>query len=124
MALGVLLALSLAITADPYADQIIALAGDVASVTYSMSSTTAHVSVIKATYNIWETIIEVNTPLGPLTLITTLIGRNNVYNVLAAVAAGLAMSIPLKVTHHSHTNLPVTYLCCHLAFCLFGIWAL
>ena len=65
------------------------------------------------------------TPVGSLQIITPLIARHNVYNILAAVAVGLAVTvdgepIPLKVCawppmdcrnavhclvqHHGHPN--------------------
>ncbi len=37
----------------------------------------------------------VRTPLGRLEIITPLLGRHNVYNVLAAVAAGVVLGVPL-----------------------------
>lgn len=83
--------------ADPYADQIIQMVGNVAHITYSRKDEKADVFATRCTYNIWETAIEIKTPFGELKIITTLIGQNNVHNVLAAVAAGLAMSIPIKV---------------------------
>lgn len=83
--------------ADPYADQIINSVGNVPHVTYSLNFDKADVYAHSVNYNIWETVIDVKTPFGYLKIITTLIGRNNVYNVLAAIATGLSMSIPLKV---------------------------
>lgn len=83
--------------ADVYADQLLKMAPGVPNVTYSLISNTADVYAYKVNYNIWETVIDVQTPFGMVKIITTLIGRNNVYNVLAAIAAGLSMSIPLKV---------------------------
>ena len=49
----------------------------------------------------WRQVI-VRTPVGALQIITPLIARHNVYNILAAVAVGLAVTvdgepIPLKV---------------------------
>lgn len=37
----------------------------------------------------------VATPVGRLEIITNLIGRHNVYNVLAAVAVGVLLNLPL-----------------------------
>lgn len=37
----------------------------------------------------------VSTPIGRLEIITNLVGRHNVYNVLAAVAAGVLLNLPL-----------------------------
>ena len=49
----------------------------------------------------WRQVI-VRTPVGALQIITPLIARHNLYNILAAVAVGLAVTvdgepIPLKV---------------------------
>jgi UDP-N-acetylmuramyl pentapeptide synthase len=38
----------------------------------------------------------VATPLGRLEIITNLVGRHNVYNVLAAVAVGVLLNLPLE----------------------------
>lgn len=38
----------------------------------------------------------IKTPAGNLQIITPLLGRHNVYNILAAVATGLALKVPLK----------------------------
>ena len=96
-----------------------------AHVTYSRKNEKADVFATKCTYNIWETAIEIITPFGELKIITTLIGQNNVHNVLAAVATGLAMSIPIKVwqtaskgrkRHLSHAYPPryLTDACCDI----------
>lgn len=37
--------------------------------------------------------------LCPLQVITPLLGKHNVYNVLAAVAVGISLNINLKVPH-------------------------
>ena len=75
----------------------------------------------KMRFSMWETEIKVQTPVGPLLIITPLIGRHNVYNILAAVAVGLAVTvdgepIPLKVrnmavaVHSSYTSLTCSML--------------
>ena len=51
---------------------------------------------------LWRRQVIVRTPVGALQIITPLIARHNVYNILAAVAVGLAVTvdgepIPLKV---------------------------
>lgn len=38
----------------------------------------------------------VSTPIGRLEIITNLIGRHNVYNVLAAVAVGVVLGMSLE----------------------------
>ena len=55
---------------------------------------------------LWRRQVIVRTPVGALQIITPLIARHNVYNILAAVAVGLAVTvdgepIPLKVLAHS-----------------------
>ncbi len=94
--------LSIALVADPYADDIRAFAAQVPVVTYAMYNKSADVWPEKLRFSMWETEIKVQTPVGPLLIITPLIGRHNVYNILAAVAVGLAVTvdgepIPLKV---------------------------
>ncbi|CAL8464844.1 g4379 [Coccomyxa elongata] len=86
---------------DPYADDIRAFAAQVPVVTYAMYNKSADVWPEKLRFSMWETEIKVQTPVGPLLIITPLIGRHNVYNILAAVAVGLAVTvdgepIPLK----------------------------
>ena len=54
---------------------------------------------------LWRRQVIVRTPVGALQIITPLIARHNVYNILAAVAVGLAVTvdgepIPLKVLAH------------------------
>lgn len=66
-------------------------------VTYAINDRSADVFAEKVSLGIWETEMIVKTPIGHLNIITPLIGRNNVYNVLAAVATGLSINIPLKV---------------------------
>ena len=75
-------------------------ASAVPAVTYAMNNAAADVFCQKATMTIWQSDIIVRTPLGLMEIETTLIGRNNVYNVLAAVAAGLALNIPLQAGPH------------------------
>lgn len=66
-------------------------------VTYAINDRSADVFAEKVSLGIWETDMIVKTPIGHLNIITPLIGRNNVYNVLAAVATGISINIPLKV---------------------------
>lgn len=74
----------------------------VPTVTFSVTNTEADVYVERVTMNMWETEAIIATPAGRLTLSSTLIGRHNLPNLLAAVATGLALTIddegiPLKV---------------------------
>lgn len=89
--------------ADPYADRMLAAVGErVPVVTYSVSTKAANVHAKKLRLGMWETEVLVQTPVGALQIITPLIGRLNVNNILAAVATGLCTAvggqhIPLKV---------------------------
>ena len=83
--------------ADPAAETIMDYASAVPAVTYAMNNAAADVFCQKVTMTIWQSDIIIRTPLGLMEIETTLIGRNNVYNVLAAVAAGLALNVPLQV---------------------------
>jgi len=87
--------------ADPYADDLKRFAAAVPVVTYAINDRSADVHAEKVVMGIWESEITVRTPIGHLRIITPLIGRNNVYNVLAAVATGLSINVPLKVRHSS-----------------------
>lgn len=91
--------------ADPYADDMKRFAAAVPVVTYAISDRSADVYAEKVVMGIWESEITVRTPIGHLRIITPLIGRNNVYNVLAAVATGLSINVPLKVRHSSPLQL-------------------
>ena len=94
--------------ADPYADDFRRFATAVPVVTYAINDKTADVCVEKLVTGIWESDITVRTPIGRLRIFTPLIGRNNVYNVLAAVATGLSINVPLKVrTPSSLSSLPL-----------------
>ena len=89
------------VCADPYYQDIQSFARKVPSVTFSVSSRDADVYVDKATFSMWETEVIIATPAGKLQLSSTLVGQHNLPNILAAVAAGLALTvkgdgIPLK----------------------------
>ena len=81
-----------------------AYAAHVPVVTFAMYNKSADVHIDKAPrFSLWETEVIVQTPVGALQIITPLIARHNVYNILAAVAVGLAVTvdgepIPLKVS--------------------------
>lgn len=85
--------------ADPYADDFRRFASKVPVVTYAINDRTADVYAEKVSLGIWESEIIIATPIGHLNILTPLIGRNNVYNVLAAVATGLSINVPLQVSH-------------------------
>lgn len=89
--------------ADPHADEMRSYAAHVPVVTFAMYNKAADVFADKMRFSLWETEVIVKTPVGSLQIITPLIARHNVYNILAAVAVGLAVTvdgepIPLKVS--------------------------
>ena len=78
-------------------------AAHVPVVTFAMYNKAADVFADKMRFSLWETEVIVKTPVGALQIITPLIARHNVYNILAAVAVGLAVTvdgepIPLKAS--------------------------
>lgn len=73
------------------------------TVTFSAVTSEADVFVEKAAFSLWETEVTIGTPAGRISLSSTLIGRHNLPNILAAVATGLALTIdgegiPLRVS--------------------------
>ena len=88
--------------ADDYYELILEYAKEVPSVTFSVNDDTADVYVVKSSFSIWDTDVQIHTPAGRLQIVSTLIGRHNLPNILAAVATGLALTIdddgiPLQV---------------------------
>jgi UDP-N-acetylmuramyl tripeptide synthase len=69
---------------------------DVPVVTYAMENKKADVHVIKHRLSLFETEVLVQTPHGILEISSGLLCRENVYNILAAVAVGVAVGIPLE----------------------------
>ena len=62
------------------------------TVTYALRDREADVYVTKFNeQNIWGTDLEVRTPFGLLNIFTDQVGKQNVYNILCAVATGLAL---------------------------------
>jgi hypothetical protein len=78
---------------DPYYEEIQKFAREVPSVTFSVSSKDADVYVDKANCGMFETEVTIATPAGKLQLSSTLVGQHNLPNILAAVAAGLALDV-------------------------------
>lgn len=72
--------------------------GAVPVVTYGIDTADADVVAESARFSIWESELLVRTPLGKLQIITPLLGNHNVYNVLAAVATGIALKVILPST--------------------------
>ncbi|KAK9840910.1 hypothetical protein WJX81_000011 [Elliptochloris bilobata] len=86
---------------DPFAALMQEAASAVPVVTYSLYNRDADVSVERLRLNMEETQVLVRTPVGTLQINSPLVGRQNVYNILAAVATGLATTVrgqpvPLK----------------------------
>ncbi|KAF5832882.1 Mur ligase [Dunaliella salina] len=80
---------------DPAADVVKAAASAVPVVTYGIENPDADVYAETAKMDIWESEVIVRTPLGKLQIITPLLGKHNVYNILAAVATGICLKLPL-----------------------------
>ncbi len=78
---------------DPSAEQALRCAARVPVVTYGIDNAQADVVATGARFTIWEAQLEVRTPLGTLSIVTPLLGKHNVYNVLAAVATGVALKV-------------------------------
>eukprot|EP00882_Tetradesmus_deserticola_P019921 GHRQ01021472.1.p1 GENE.GHRQ01021472.1~~GHRQ01021472.1.p1 ORF type:complete len:366 (+),score=136.00 GHRQ01021472.1:710-1807(+) len=72
-----------------------AAASAVPRVTYGINNPTADVRAESIELTLWQTTIIVDTPIGKLEIITNLVGRHNVYSVLAAVAVGVLLNLPL-----------------------------
>ncbi|KAL1569084.1 UDP-N-acetylmuramoyl-L-alanyl-D-glutamate--2,6-diaminopimelate ligase MurE, chloroplastic isoform X1 [Salvia divinorum] len=68
---------------------------DVPVVTYAMENKNADVHPLKFELSLFETQVLVNTPQGILEISSGLLGRHNIYNILAAVAVGIAVGVPL-----------------------------
>uniref|UniRef100_A0ACD5TMQ5 Uncharacterized protein n=2 Tax=Avena sativa TaxID=4498 RepID=A0ACD5TMQ5_AVESA len=65
-------------------------------VTYSFENKKADVHTIKYQLSLFETEVLVQTPHGILEISSGLLGRDNIYNILAAVAVGIAVGAPLE----------------------------
>ncbi|ACO66679.1 predicted protein, partial [Micromonas commoda] len=64
---------------------------------FSEAASAADVFVERADLSLFETAVTIRTPVGTFDAITGLVGEVNVSNVAAAVAAGIALEIPLDV---------------------------
>ncbi|GMJ06265.1 ALBINO OR PALE-GREEN 13, PIGMENT DEFECTIVE EMBRYO 316 [Hibiscus trionum] len=82
---------------DPHAPFFIAQGNpEVPVVTFSMENKNADVHPLKFELSLFETQVLVNTPHGILEISSGLLGRHNIYNILAAVAVGIAVGAPLE----------------------------
>lgn len=82
---------------DPSAPFFAAQGGhDVPVVTYSFENKKADVHTLKYQLSLFETEVLVQTPHGILEISSGLLGRDNIYNILATVAVGIAVGAPLE----------------------------
>lgn len=82
---------------DPNAPYFIAQGNpNVPVVTYGMEKKNADVRPLKFELSLFETQVLVQTPQGILEISSGLLGRHNIYNILAAVAVGIAVGAPLE----------------------------
>lgn len=82
---------------DPNAASFIAQGNpDVPVVTYAVENKDADVHSLKFELSLFETQVLVKTPDGLLEISSGLLGRHNIYNILAAVAVGIAVGAPLE----------------------------
>ncbi|XP_019156285.1 PREDICTED: uncharacterized protein LOC109153021 [Ipomoea nil] len=65
-------------------------------VTFAMENKKADVHPLNFELSLFETTVLVNTPRGILEISSGLLGRHNIYNILAAVAVGIAVGAPLE----------------------------
>lgn len=69
---------------------------EVPIVTFALENKNADVHPLKYELSLFETQVLVNTPSGILEISSGLLGRHNIYNILAAVAVGIAVGAPLE----------------------------
>ncbi|KAG8092462.1 hypothetical protein GUJ93_ZPchr0012g19942 [Zizania palustris] len=82
---------------DPSAPFFAAQGGQgVPVVTYSFENKKADVHTLKYQLSLFETEVLVQTPHGILEISSGLLGRDNIYNILASVAVGVAVGAPLE----------------------------
>lgn len=82
---------------DPSAPFFAAQGGhDVPVVTYSFENKKADVHTLKYQLSLFETEVLVQTPHGILEISSGLLGRDNIYSILATVAVGIAVGAPLE----------------------------
>ncbi|KAK9716594.1 hypothetical protein RND81_06G244400 [Saponaria officinalis] len=65
-------------------------------ITYSLENKDADVYAVKYELSLFETSVLVNTAEGILEISSGLLGKHNIYNILAAVAVGIAVGAPLE----------------------------
>lgn len=75
------------------------------SVTYGID-TTADVMPTKMNLSVNGIELDLRTSRGPLHIRSSLLGRGNTYNILAAAAAGAAMDLPFSAIEHGILSVP------------------
>jgi UDP-N-acetylmuramoyl-L-alanyl-D-glutamate--2,6-diaminopimelate ligase len=78
---------------DPRASALLATAGR--SITYGINKP-ADVSSVPLSYSLEGLAFQVKTPRGAVTVRSSLVGRPNVYNILAAVATAIALDLSIE----------------------------
>ncbi|CAN0907656.1 UDP-N-acetylmuramoyl-L-alanyl-D-glutamate--2,6-diaminopimelate ligase MurE homolog, chloroplastic [Linum grandiflorum] len=82
---------------DPNAPYFMSLGNqNVPVITFAMDNKSADVHPLKFELSLFETCVLVNTPQGLLEISSGLLGKHNIYNILAAVAVGIAVGAPLE----------------------------
>ncbi|CAL9119665.1 unnamed protein product [Musa acuminata var. zebrina] len=69
---------------------------DVPLVTFGMQNENADVYPLKSELSLFKTKVWVSTPKGALEINSGMLGRYNIYNILAAVAVGIAVGLKLE----------------------------
>lgn len=81
---------------DPEAPFFIQCSSRVPVITYGIDNPDADVKAEEIRLSLFDTEILITTPAGNLEIVTPLLGKTNVYNILAAVAVGCGMGFPLE----------------------------
>lgn len=87
---------------DPRAASLIETSGP--SITYGINRP-ADVSLAPLSYSLQGLAFDARTPRGTIALRSTLVGRPNVYNILAAVATAVALDIPTEAIERGIASL-------------------
>ncbi|GAB4834422.1 hypothetical protein Ancab_032678 [Ancistrocladus abbreviatus] len=82
---------------DPSAPLFVAQGNtNVPVVTFAVENKNADIHPLKSELSLFETTVLIKTPQGILEISSGLLGRHNIYNILAAVAVGIAVGAPLE----------------------------
>jgi UDP-N-acetylmuramoyl-L-alanyl-D-glutamate--2,6-diaminopimelate ligase len=88
---------------DPRGASLVGAGGD--PVTYALNRP-ADVTTGPITYSLEGLTFEVRTPTGDVEVRSHLVGRPNVYNILAAIAAATALNVPMDAIERGLRHLP------------------